>query len=234
MSKVGKLASGLLLWTAGACAGAAWAQAGGLAGITCPPTAEDPPKSPLGVVMRRPPDFVRYWPQTWVCQPRIESVANLWLAQVTQETDAKTGRTYHVLEPVPPPEPSPWPRWHARLSWKLLLSAGGNGEEPATLIVRAEYEQPSLARFDLFVTLTANGVTGISSRVLDEGASEACLKVRNDCRHAEEIVLEIPREALRSAGRNGLLIDLMGHGRTERLAIGKEALWAFGGRAGLR
>ena len=50
---------------------------------------------PLGVVTRRPPDFVRYWPQTWICQPRIDAVANLWLSQVKQEADGQTGETYY-------------------------------------------------------------------------------------------------------------------------------------------
>ena len=70
--------------------------------------------------------------------------------------------------------------------------------------------------------------------MLDEDRSEACLRLKNDCKHAEEIVLEIPRDALRSAISTGLLVDLLGHGRTERLAIGKEAIWAFCERAGLR
>jgi hypothetical protein len=116
----------------------------------------------------------------------------------------------------------------------MLVSTRRNDQAPATLVVKVEYEQPSLARFDMFDSLTAKGVRGASSRVLTEAASEACLKVRNDCKHAEEIVLEIPRVVLRNAIRTGLLIDLLGHGRTERLAIPKEALWAFGERIQLR
>jgi hypothetical protein len=114
-----------------------------------------------------------------------------------------------------------------------IFRARRNDQSPATLVVKAEYEQPSLARFDMFVALTAKGVRGASSRVLNEAASEACLRARNNCQHAEEIVLEIPRDSLRSAIKTGLLIDLLGHGRTERLAIGKEALWAFGEKAQL-
>lgn len=210
------------------------AQAAELADITCPSATEEPPRAPLGTVMRRPRDYVRYWPQTWICEPRMEAVANLYLSQVKQESDADTGAIVYSVEPLSVPEPSPAPRWHARLSWKILLPAGHDGPKPATVIVRAEYQQPSLARFDMFVSLTAKGVVGTSSRVLDEGASEACLRTRNDCRHVEEVVLEIPREALRRATRTGLLIDLLGHGRTERLAIGKEVVWALGQRAGLQ
>ena len=163
----------------------------------------------------------------------MEAIANLYLAQVKQEADADTGESYYTVEPLAPPE-SPLPRWHARLFWKLRLNAAADDTSPATLVVRAEYEQPSIARFDMFVALTAKGVVGRSSRVLDEDASQACLKVRNDCLHAEEIVLDIPRDALRGAMRTGLLIDLLGHGRTERLAIGKEIVWALGQRAQLR
>ncbi len=215
-------------------AGVTVGHASDLSEITCPSATEDPPKAPFGTVMRRPRDYVRYWPESWICEPRNEAIANLFLAQVAQETDAGTGETYHTVEPLSPPEASPQPRWHARLSWKLRLHAGADDRSPATLIVRAEYEQPSLARFDMFVALTAKGVAGRSSRVLDEGTSQACLKVRNDCRHVEEIVLEIPRDALRDAMRTGLLIDLLGHGRSERLAIGKEIIWALGQRAQLR
>lgn len=228
------VASSLLAAAVGTCPGAGWAQAGDLSAITCPPAAEEPPKTPLGVVMRRPADYVRYWPQTWICEPRIDAVANLWLAQVRQDVDGRTGESYYTLEPMSPPEPSRSPRWHARLSWKMLIGAHPDDLSAARLVVKAEYEQPSLARFDMFVSLTAKGVTGASSRVLDEGRSEACLRARNDCMHAEEVVLEIPRDALRSAMGTGLLIDLLGHGRSERLAIGKEAVWAFGVRAGLR
>lgn len=213
-------------------AGAALSQAGNLSDITCPSATEDPPKAPLGAVMRRPLDYARYWPETWVCTPRVDAVANLWLAQVKQEPYA--GEMNYTVEPWSSPEPSPPPRWHARLSWKLRVGARRNDQAPATLVVRAEYEQPSLARFDMFVSLTAKGVTGASSRVLNEDASEACLRVRNDCKHVEEIVLEIPRDSLRSAVRTGLLIDLLGHGRTERLAISKEAIWALNERAQLR
>ncbi len=212
----------------------ALAQEVSLSDIICPSATEDPPKAPMGAVVRRPRDYVRYWPQSWVCEPLIESVANLWLPHVKQEVNAQTGETYHAIEPFAPPEPSPAPRWHARLSWKLLLTTRRNDQEPAILIVKVEYEQPSLARFDMFDSLTAKGLTGTSSRVLNEGASEACLKVKNNCKHAEEVVLEVPQAVLRNAIRTGLLIDLLGHGRTERLAIPKEALWAFGERVQLR
>jgi hypothetical protein len=213
---------------------AALAQAGDLSNITCPSATEEPPKAALGAVTRRPRDYVRYWPRTWVCEPRMDAVANLWLAQVKQETDGRTGDRYHVVEPFAVPEDSPWPRWHARLSWKMLMPAVGAGEAPATLVVKADYEQPSLARFDMFVSLTAKGVTGISSRVLNESTSEDCLRTRDDCRHSEEIVLKISSDALHAAVRTGLLIDLLGHGRSERLAIPKEAIWAFSVRSGLR
>ncbi len=228
------MATALLSAALGTHAGAGWSQAGDLADITCPPEAEEPPRTPLGVVLRRPPDYVRYWPQTWICEPRIDAVANLWLPHVKQETDERTGDSYYTLEPLSSPEPSRTPRWHARLSWKMWIRAQPDDHAPARLVIKAEYEQPSLARFDTFVSLTAKGVTGASSRVFDEAASEACLRTRNDCRHVEQVVLEIPRAALGGAMRTGLLIDLLGHGRSERLAIGKEAVWALGERAGLR
>jgi hypothetical protein len=226
-------ARGLLAAAVGA-SGAGWAQMSDLSGIACPPATEEPPKTPLGVVLRRPPDYVRHWPQTWICEPRIEAVANLWLPQVRQETDGLTGESRYVLESLSSPERPRSTRWQALLSWKMLMDAQPQELRPVTLVVRAEYEQPSLARFDMFVSLTAKGVAGSSSRVLDEGSSQACLRDRNDCRHVEEVVLEIPREAMRSAMKTGLIIDLLGHGRSERLAIGKEAVWAFGERAGLR
>ena len=215
-------------------AGVQPAQASELLDVACPPETEEPPAAALGTVTRRPRDYVRYWPQTWICEPRMEAVANLWLAQVKLEKDAQTGESYYSIEPSTPSVPSHLPRWHARFAWKLRLNASAEDTSPAMLFVTVEYEQPSLARFDMFVSLTARGVTGRSSRVTDEAASNACLKVRNDCMHAEEIVLEIPRDALRKAARTGLLIDLLGHGRTERLAIGKEIVWAFVERARLR
>jgi hypothetical protein len=227
------IARGLL--AAALCAsGVGWAQTSDLSGVSCPPATEEPPSTPLGVVLRRPPDYVRHWPQTWICETRIEAVANLWLPQVRQETDDRTGESRYVLEPASVPERPRSIRWQGRLTWKMLMDAQPQDSGPVTLIVRAEYEQPSLARFDMFVSLTAKGVTGTSSRVLDEGASHACLRDRNDCTHVEEVMLEIPREAMRSAMKTGLIIDLLGHGRSERLAIGKEAVWAFGERAGLR
>ena len=224
-----------LLWSSMlGLAAAAPVHATDLSEVSCPSATEDPPPAPIGTVMRRPRDYVRFWPESWICEPRMEAVANLWLAQVKEETDARTGGTHYTVEPQSPPAPSPLPRWYARLTWKLRLDARPDDASPAILFVKAEYEQPSLARFDTFVSLTAKGVAGRSSRVLDEDASQACLRVRNDCRHTEEIVLEIPRDALRSGMRTGLIIDLLGHGRTERLAIGKEILWAFGQRARLR
>jgi hypothetical protein len=175
----------------------------------------------------------RHWPQTWICNERNDIVARLYLGDIKQEVDTR-GVTYHLYEPRADYRPSPVPRWHAKLTWKLLLSAGRNDLSPAILEVKAEYEQPALARFDMFVSLTAKGVRGREARVINEGASVACLRERNDCRHTEEVVLEIPRDSLRRAIRTGLLIDLIGYGRTERLAIGKEVLWALGEKAQLR
>jgi hypothetical protein len=210
-------------------------EAAELSDIICPSATESPPTPPLGAAMPyRPQELERHWPQTWICKAHNEVLANLAMAQVGQEGDPRTGKQSYTIQPLPRADPSPPTRWHARLSWKLYLSIHPGEQAPATLLVKAEYEQPSIARFDMFVSLTTKGIRGVASQVIDEAASEACLEARNDCTHREEIMLEIPRDALRRAVSTGLLVDLMGHGRTERLAIRKEFIRALNEKAQVR